>query len=187
MHPLQIAKLKLPLAMRRFLGLAIGHARRDARKRTNIPHASWKDAAWAVLSVMLIVGSSIGAVNSAVLLGSRWGISHTVIGMLLLAALTSVPNVIAAVQLAREGHGAAVVSESLNSNTLNILVGICLPALLIGFAPPSPSIIFAALWLLCMKLVTLAIASHRHGLHRAGGAIIVLIYMLFASLIVLWK
>ncbi len=187
MHPLQIAKLKLPLVMRRFLGVAIGHARRDARKRTNIPHASWKDAAWAVLSVMLIVGSSIGAVNSAVLLGSRWGISHTVIGMLLLAALTSVPNVIAAVQLAREGHGAAVVSESLNSNTLNILVGICLPALLIGFAPPSPSIIFAALWLLCMKLVTLAIASHRHGLHRAGGAIIVLIYMLFASLIVLWK
>jgi hypothetical protein len=29
---------------------------------------------------------------------------------------------------------APVVSESLNSNTLNILVGICLPALVLGFA-----------------------------------------------------
>jgi cation:H+ antiporter len=135
----------------------------------------------------LIVGSSVAAVNSAVLLGSHWGVSHTVIGMLLLASLTSVPNVIAAVQLAREGHGAAVVSESLNSNTLNILAGICLPALLIGFVPPTPAIVFAALWLLGMKIVTLVVASHRHGLHRAGGAVIVVRYLLFAALIVLWK
>lgn len=169
MHPLQIAKLKLPPDVKHFLDVAIGHAHRDARKREYIPHASRKDALWAMLSVTLIVGSSIGAVNSAVLFGSRWGISHTVIGMLVLAALTSVPNVVAAVQLAREGQGAAGVSESLNGNTLNIPVGVCLPALLIGFAPPSPSIIFAALWLFCMKLLTLAVASHRHGLHRVSA------------------
>lgn len=187
MRPRQIAKLKLPPKTKQFLGVAIGHVHRDARKRENITHASWQDPLWAALSVTLIVGSSIGAVNSAVLLGSRWGISHTVIGMLVLAILTSVPNVIAAVQLAREGRGAAVVSESLNSNTLNILVGVSLPALLIGFAPPSPSIIFAALWLLGMKIVTLVIASHRHGLHRAGGAAILMLYMFFALVIFLWK
>jgi cation:H+ antiporter len=122
-----------------------------------------------------------------VLLGNRWGISQGVVGMLVLAAITSVPNVIVAVQLAREGRGAAVVSESLNSNTLNILVGLCLPALLIGFAPPSPPIIFAALWLPCMKLVALAAASHRHGLHRVAGAVLVGLYLIFAMVIVLWQ
>jgi cation:H+ antiporter len=49
MQPAQIAKLKLPPVTKRFLGLAIGHAHRDARNRMNIPHASWKDAAWAML------------------------------------------------------------------------------------------------------------------------------------------
>jgi cation:H+ antiporter len=187
MHPRQIARLQLPPLMRSFLDVAIGHAHRDARKRASIPRSSWKDAVWALVSLTLIVGSSAGAVRSAVLLAGRWGVSQGVVGMVVLAALTSVPNVIAAVELAREGRGAAVVSESLNSNTLNILVGVCLPALLIGFAPPSPRIIFAALWLLCMKLVALAAASHRHGLRRDGGAVLALLYLIFALTIVLWK
>jgi cation:H+ antiporter len=185
MRPPQIAELKLPSATKRFLDVAIGHAHRDAQKGANIPHASWKDAAWAMFSVTLIVGSSVGTVHSAVFLGGRWGISQAVLGMLVLAALTSIPNVIAAVRLAREGRGAAVVSESLNSNTINILAGVCLPALLIGFAPPSPQVIFAALWLLCMKLVAIAAASHRHGLHRAGGAVLVVLYLFFAAVLVL--
>jgi len=185
MRPPQITELRLPPATKRFLIVAIGHAHRDAQKRANIPHASWKDAAWAMFSVTLIVGSSWGAVHSAVFLGSRWGISPAVLGMLVLAALTSVPNMIAAVRLAREGRGAAVVSESLNSNTINILAGISLPALLIGFAPPSPQVIFAALWLLCMKLVAIAAASHRHGLHRVGGAVLVVLYLIFAVVLVL--
>jgi cation:H+ antiporter len=187
MQPQQIEELILPFAIKRFLGVAIGHTHQAARKRENIEHATWKDAVWVAIAVMLIVSASIGAVNSAVLLGSYWSINHTVIGILVLAALTSVPNVIAAVHLAREGRGAAVVSESLNSNTLNILVGVSLPALLIGFTPPSSGIIFAALWLFFMKLVALIAASHHHGLHRIGGAFIVLLYMIFALVIMHWK
>lgn len=186
MHPAQIEKLRLPSTSKRFLCTAVGHAHRDARNRTNIPHATWHDMGWTLVSVTLIAGSSFGAVESAIILGGHFGISEAVIGMLVLAALTSVPNVIAAVQLAQDGRGAAVVSESLNSNTLNILVGITLPALLIGFAPPSSTIIFAALWLLGMKFVALAAASHRNGLHRVGGAVILVLYLIFASAVILW-
>lgn len=187
LHPLQIGKLKLPFAMKQFLSVAIGHSHRDARKRENIPHASWKDAVWVMFALALIVGSSFSAVDSAVLLGSHLGISHAVIGMLILASLTSVPNVIAAIHLARKGRGAAVVSESLNSNTLNILAGICLPALLVGFATPSASIIYAAIWLLCLKLITLVIASGKRGIFRKDGAIIVSLYLLFVLSIILWE
>lgn len=186
MRSTQIARLKIPSAPRRFLEVAIGHAHRDARKKAAMPHDYWKDAGWVVLALALVIGSSVGAVHSAVTLGARWGVSQGVVGTLVLAALTSIPNVIAAVQLAREGRGAAVVSESLNSNTLNILAGVCLPALLIGFAPPSPRIIFAALWLLGMKLVALAAASHHRGLHRFGGGLLVALYLVFAVIIVLW-
>lgn len=58
-------------------------------------------------------------------------------GHAVLAALISIPNVIAAVKPAQEGRRVAVVSESLNSNTVNILAGICLRALVVGFARPS--------------------------------------------------
>lgn len=186
MHPPQIASLRMPEGMRRFLCIAVGHVHRDTRNRENLAPASWHDGLWAILSVLLIVASSIGAVESAVALAALWDVNHTVIGMFVLAALTSLPNVVSAVQLAREGRGAAVVSESLNSNTLNILAGICLPALLIGFEPPSRTIVFAAVWLLCMKLVTLLLASHHHGLHRAGGAAILALYLCFAWVILLW-
>lgn len=187
MQPAQIARLKIPSAPRHFFEVAIGHAHRDARKRENIPHASWHDGVWVTFSLALIVASSVGAVHSALSLGTRLGVSQGVVGTLVLAALTSIPNVIAAVQLAREGRGAAVVSESLNSNTLNILAGVCLPALLIGFTAPSPRIVFAALWLLGMKVVALAATSHRYGLHRIGGAVLVVLYLMFALAIVLWK
>jgi len=186
MRPPRIEEIRLPPAIKRFLVVAIGHAHRDARKRVNIPYGSWWDAMWTLFWLSLIIVSSVGAVDSAVSLGNRWGISQGVIGMLILAALTSIPNVIAAVKLAREGRGTAVVSETLNSNALNILAGITLPALLIGFVQPSAPIVFAALWLLGMKLVALVAASHRHGLHRRGGAALVVLYVIFVVIIVQW-
>jgi len=100
-----------------------------------------------------------------------------------LSALTSVPNVIAAVQLAREGRGAAVVSESLNSNTLNILAGLCLPAVLLGLTPISGLVEFAVFWLLTMKLVALAAASRKAGLQRSGGVLLVALYLVFAVVV----
>jgi cation:H+ antiporter len=184
-HPSRISSLKLPLLMHHHLSIALDHTHRDARKRENILHASWKDILWLVFAVALIVGSSFSAVDSAVILGSQLGINHAILGMLILASLTSVPNVIAAVHLAREGRGAAVVSESLNSNTLNVLAGICLPALLIGFAPPSSSIIYAAIWLLLMKFIILAVASGCNGLHRKHGVVIMLLYIAFVFVVIL--
>jgi len=135
----------------------------------------------------VIVISSMGAVQSAIELASLWGISHAVTGMLILASLTSIPNVIAAVRLAREGRGAAVVSESLNSNTLNILAGICLPAVIFGFAAPTPPIVFATVWLLAMKCFAVVASGHHRGLHRGGGAALMALYLLFALLIVFWQ
>jgi cation:H+ antiporter len=186
MQPPLILTLRLPSAVKRFFSVAVGHSHNDAWKRLNIPHASWKDGLWAIVSLLLIVLSSFSAVDTAVTLGSSWGINEAVLGMIILAGLTSVPNVIAAIYLARDGRGAAVVSESLNSNTLNILVGICLPALLIGFEQPTTVIIYAAVWLLCMKFISLLVASHHNGLHRVGGAVIMLLYLLFALAIMLW-
>lgn len=183
MHPTRIGKLKLPTALKGILNIAIGHAHRDASKHATIPHASWKDVVWLVLALGLIIGSSFTVVDTIVSLGSYLDINHAILGMLMLASLTSIPNLTAAVHLAREGRGAAVISESLNSNTLNILFGICLPVLIIGFEPPTTTIIYATIWLLCMKLYTLFATSH-HGLHRKDGMVIIVLYLIFALAVI---
>ena len=62
-----------------------------------------------------------------------------VIGTAVLASMTELPNVLASVRLVLRGRGSAVVSESFNSNTVNLLVGITLPALIAGIAAPAGS------------------------------------------------
>ncbi|HVY63984.1 MAG TPA: hypothetical protein VHH11_04100 [Gammaproteobacteria bacterium] len=188
MHPGQLARLRLPAAPTRFLEAAIGQAGSVPVRERAVGHRTVaRDAAVFAVSLMLVVGSSAEAVHSAIALGAHWGVSQGVIGTLVLAALTSIPNVVAAVHLAREGRGAAVVSESLNSNTLNILAGLCLPALVIGFTAASPLIVFASLWLIGMKLVALAAASHRNGLRRLGGLLLIALYLVFAVVVIVWQ
>jgi cation:H+ antiporter len=179
----RIAGLGLPRVAGRFLEAAVGHVHRDARQRRLLQHPPWQDGLRLVLALTMVVAASVGAVGSAVRLGDRWGISQAIVGMLVLSALTSVPNVIAAVQLAREGRGAAVISESLNSNTLNILAGLCLPAVLLGLTPVSGLVEFAVFWLLAMKLVALAAASGKAGLQRSGGMLLVALYLVFAAVV----
>ncbi len=180
-RPARFPGLRLPRAIGSFVHTAVTHFHHDARRRLVARTGSRWDLAWLVTSLAVIIASSFGAVHCAVWLGQRWGIDEAITGMLLLAALTSLPNVVAAVKLATDGLGAAVISESLNSNSLNIIAGIVLPALVIGFAAPESSVIYAAVWLFFMKAVTLWVAGRENGLSRTGGAVIIVMYLMFAA------
>ena len=65
--------------------------------------------------------------RAASALGSRFAVPEIVVGGLVLAAVTSLPNAVAAVYLAARGRGAATLSTALNSNTLNVVVGLLIP------------------------------------------------------------
>ncbi|HEY5313714.1 MAG TPA: hypothetical protein VIK18_14395, partial [Pirellulales bacterium] len=101
--------------------------------------------------------------------------------------LTSLPNVVAAARLALNGRGSAVVSESLHSNNLNILAGICLPSVVLGLGPASGLTIMAAVWLLVMTILAVALACFRGGLLRWEGAGLIAIYAAFAVVILNWQ
>jgi hypothetical protein len=53
---------------------------------------------------------------------------------------------IAAARLALHGRGAAVITESFNSNPLNIVGGVCLPAVFLGLGKITPRTVFALWW-----------------------------------------
>jgi hypothetical protein len=96
-----------------------------------------------------------------------------------LAAVTSLPNAVAAVYLAARGRGAAMLSTTLNSNALNVTAGLLLPATITGLGPPSVHAVLIAVWYLVLTAAALAFAFRDGGVRRATGAFIVGSYLVF--------
>ena len=172
------ARLRLPAPLRE----AVAEEQRDARRDEFSPPATKFDALAVVPALAAVVGGAYGMVVAAQSLGDRYDVSDIVLGALVLAALTSIPNLIAAVRLARHGRGAACVSEALNSNNANILVGLCVPALILGFGSASGLETFAALWMAGMTVVAVALGFGGGLTRREGGAIVAL-YVVFAVVV----
>jgi cation:H+ antiporter len=165
-----------------FLRAAVTEEQQDARRDEFARPASGVDALAVVPALAAVVGGAYGMVAAAQSLADRWDVSDVVVGALVLAALTSIPNLIAAVRLALHGRGAACVSESLNSNNANILVGLCVPALILGLGSASGVEMFAAWWMVGMTVVAVALAFGG-GLTRREGAAIVALYVAFAVVV----
>lgn len=117
-----------------------------------------KDALVAVAALVVVVVASIEMERGASTLGQHYAVANVVVGGLVLAAVTSLPNAVAAVYLASKGRGAAALSTALNSNTLNVLAGLLVPAALIGLAKPSGEGFLIAAWYLALTALTLVLA-----------------------------
>ena len=172
------SRSRLPAALRE----AVAEEQRDARRDEFSPPATTLDALAVIPSLAAVIGGAYGMVAAAQSLGDRFDVSDLVLGALVLAALTSIPNLIAAVRLARHGRGAACVSEALNSNNANILVGLCIPALILGFGSASGLETFASLWMIGMTVVAIVLAFGGGLTKREGGAIVAL-YVVFAVVV----
>src|SRR5204862_260171 len=98
-------------------------------------------------------------------LGERWGVPDIVSGTLVLAVLTSIPNVITAVRLALHRRGSAVFSETLNSNSINVVAGISVPALFVPFGAACGTVGFTGWWLLAARPHPRPLPSEVRGVH----------------------
>jgi cation:H+ antiporter len=155
----------------------------DLRVDAHPPKATRVDMLALGAALALIVLGSIGMVDAAEDLGRRWGVSDVIVGTLVLAALTSLPNLLTAVRLAMRGRGAATVSEAFNSNSLNVLAGVAAPALFLALGSANGLVTFSVWWLLGMTAVAVALAYLGHGLRRAEGGVVIALYVAFAAVI----
>jgi cation:H+ antiporter len=159
-------------------------ARERPRQPEDYEHTSATVAALLLLlAVALIVLGSLGMVQAAISLGDRWHVSQALVGVLVLAPLTSLPNVFTAVRLALADRGAAVVTETFNSNSINLVAGVAAPALVVGVIGGSPHLDFDLAWLLAMTLAAIWLLAGRRGLGRAGGAALIALYAIFVGVV----
>ena len=91
------------------------------------------------LSIAWIGGFAYFMVAWAEIIGNTIGIPDVVMGLTILAAGTSVPDMLSSVIVARRGEGDMAVSSSIGSNIFDILVGLPLPWFLFTVWPSTPS------------------------------------------------
>ncbi|XP_007645894.1 sodium/potassium/calcium exchanger 1 isoform X2 [Cricetulus griseus] len=119
--------------------------------------------------------------------GETIGISEEIMGLTILAAGTSIPDLITSVIVARKGLGDMAVSSSVGSNIFDITVGLPVPWLLFSLintlqpVPVSSNGLFCAIVLLFLMLlfVIFSIASCKWRMNKILGFTMFLLYFVF--------
>ncbi len=141
------------------------------------------DALTAAVALVVVVVASVVMERAAVQLGSRLAVSQIVVGGVALAAVTSLPNAVAAGYWARRDRGVAMLSTGLNSNAFNVAAGLLLPAVVLGLGHRSGPQILTAGWYVGLTVVTVALAYRRRALSRAAGWVIIVLYLVFVAVL----
>jgi Ca2+/Na+ antiporter len=76
-------------------------------------------------------------------------------------------------------RGAALVSEALNSNTINLVAGVAVPSLFVTLTAHSATDRLDLALLAAITAATVALLGIPHGMRRRGGAAVVALYVLF--------
>ncbi|XP_036114617.1 sodium/potassium/calcium exchanger 1 isoform X4 [Molossus molossus] len=138
-------------------------------------------------SIMWIAMFSYLMVWWAHQVGETIGISEEIMGLTILAAGTSIPDLITSVIVARKGLGDMAVSSSVGSNIFDITVGLPVPWLLFSLmnglqpVPVSSNGLFCAIVLLFLMLlfVISSIASCKWRMNKILGFTMFLLYFVF--------
>lgn len=157
----------------------IAFRRELGEPRAHSVHVHARTFALIPPSLAVIVLGSVGMVHAGIRLGHAAGIPDVLIGTLVLAVVTSLPNAYTGVRLGLARRGSALVSETLNSNTINLVGGLAIPALFVtvsggGLARAD------GVWLVVVTAMVLALLAPRGGVRRTGGALLVLSWVAFA-------
>lgn len=183
-HRRNLRRIPLPSRAARWLVSAVDEEELELIVAIRPPRGTRSDAFVALISLVVVVAASVAMERGASTLGIHFGVAEIVVGGLVLAAVTSLPNAVSAVYLARNGRGEAALSTGLNSNTLNVAIGLLLPAVFVGLTRASNQEIFITGWYLGLTVLTLVLAYVGQGLRRWSGSIIIVGYAIYVVVLV---
>ena len=179
----RLRRLGLPAAWMDWLIGAITEEEQELEVAIHPRRGRTRDWIEALMAVALVVGASVAMESSGSTLGARHAVPEIVVGGLILAGVTSLPNAVAGIYLAARGRGAATLSTAMNSNALNVTVGLLLPATIVGFASSGQATLVAA-WYLGLTAFALGSAYLSRGLRRSHGVLIISAYLAFVAIVI---
>jgi cation:H+ antiporter len=174
-------RLPLPGAWAAWLAAAVHEEEAELAEAIRPAPGTWRDGLAAAAALTAVVAASIVMEQTATALGRRYAVADIITGALVLAVVTSLPNAVSAVYLARRGRGAAVLSTALNSNAINVTAGLLIPAALAGLGTPGEQDLLVTAWYAGLTVLALALAWRGRGLGRLPGALIIASYLAFTA------
>jgi cation:H+ antiporter len=185
MRRARLEGLRLPASWTRWLAAAVHEEEIELAEAIRPRRGTWRDGLAAAVALVTVVAASVAMEQAATVLGHRYAVADIVTGGLVLAVVTSLPNGVSAVYLARRGRGAAVLSTALNSNAINVIAGLLVPASLTGLGPHSGQNTLVAAWYAGLTLFALVFACRDRGLGRIPGAAIIAGYLAFVTALII--
>jgi cation:H+ antiporter len=177
--PRGIRRLRLDIESNRFLLHTFGEGHRAEQPRPSREQALLVPSMLLLADLVVIVAGSVGMVSSAVVLADAWGIPRALVGVLGLAILTSLPNAATGVRFARQQRGSALISETLNSNSINLVVGLAIPAVFASIGAFTALTVFDLVWLVVMTIAAVVLFGRRGGPGHLDGAFLIALYGVF--------
>lgn len=151
---------------------------------TNVP--AWKNWAAIIGGLVLLVLGSRWLVQSAVEIAASFGVSEAVIGLTIVAAGTSLPEVMTSVVATLKGQRDIAIGNVVGSNIFNILCVLGLS----GLVAPTPLVagsqmahldlpVMVAIAVLCLPIF---FVGHRVG--RVDGLVFLALYVAYVSYLI---
>ncbi|MGH3156665.1 MAG: sodium:calcium antiporter [Streptosporangiaceae bacterium] len=181
MRRARLEALRWPARWRGWLTAAVHEEEVELTEAIRPRPGTWRDGVTAATALAAVVAASTLMEQAATTVGARYAVAGIVTGGLVLAVVTSLPNAVSAVYLARRGRGAAVLSTALNSNAINVVAGLLVPASLTGLGPRSGPGMLVAGWYAGLTVLALVLAYRGRGLTRVPGLLIIAGYLAFVS------
>lgn len=140
-------------------------------------------ALWLTVGIGCLVGGGQMLVGSATDIALRLGMSERIVGLTILAAGTSLPELATSIVAARKGSAGLALGNALGSNLFNIyfVLGVCSM-----INPMQISGISILDWTtLISGGILLLLVSLRNKINRTGGILLTLGYLLYMSLLLI--
>lgn len=150
-------------------------------------HRPAVQAGMVVVGLVLLVLGAQWLVDAAVRTATLLGVSELVIGLTIVAAGTSLPEVATSILAAFRGQRDIAVGNVVGSNIFNVLAvlglaGLVAPA---GVAVPSGALTFDMPIMIAVAVATLPIAVSGYAIVRWEGAVLLLYYVAYTTYLVL--
>ena len=133
-----LVRLPLPWSAIRWLHRTIGEEESELIEAIHPDPGDWRDVVGAAAALVVVVGASVAMERSASSLGVHFGVSEIVVGGVVLAAVTSLPNAVAAVYLGRAGAALPFSAKPSIRTTSTSCSGCSCPASSSAWARPAP-------------------------------------------------
>ena len=139
-----------------------------------------------LVAIGLIVTLSYVLIQSTIVFAAGLGISPVIVALTLLAAGTSAPDLIASIDVARDGRGGMAVANAIGSDIFDVFIGLGLPWFVAIVFQGASSIHVGTdgLWvsigiLVATTLVLYVFLETKRTLSRMEGLILLLLYLAF--------